>query len=66
MPLRQNGDILTPYAVGQLILGGLSCLLLVAMLTFQTRLASGVTAPLATKTVFALVLAALLIGLGYV
>ena len=22
MPLRQNGDMLTPYAVGQLILGG--------------------------------------------
>ena len=36
------------------------------MLAFQARLASGVTAPLATEAVFALVLTALLIGLGHV
>jgi hypothetical protein len=44
----------------------LFCFLLTASLASQTRLASGVTAPLAAKAVFALVLAGLLIGLGLV
>ncbi len=40
--------------------------LLGAMLASQTRLASDVRAPLAAEAVFAFVLAALLIGFGYV
>ena len=47
-------------------LNWLFCFLLAALLASQTRLASRITAPLTAETVYAVVLAALLIGLGLV